>query len=90
MSLQLDQIKSALLHFERIDTAVHVRMSPVAMHHIADQSIAKASSHGEMKYTFHGLPVSIDCSLPGITAEVDYRSGKCERLDLSTKVQNGQ
>ena len=42
-------------------------------------------------FFLHGLLCELDFELTGYCVEIDYRSGKVEKLDLSRKaVQNGQ
>lgn len=36
-------------------------------------------------FFIHGLPCELDFDLLGYQAEVDYRSGKIEKFDLSKK-----
>ena len=69
------------------DCATMVRCSPAAYYLLKDKL---PPSLGEVPpllpgFSFCGLPCELDFDLFGYAAEVDYRSGKIEKFDLSKK-----
>ncbi len=74
--------------FVPADHPILVRVSPTAMQALRDLPQPPFFGHpGFAHISVTGLPVDLDLELTGFQAEVDYLSGKIEKLNLDPKAK---
>lgn len=80
----IDTVQTMLNHFNEVDYPVRVRASATAYHMLKNRIPPSISEPMDLltRINISGLPCELDLGLIWYQAEVDYRSGKVEKLDL--------
>lgn len=88
--LTIESLKKISKQLESIDTPILVRVSPAAM--AALKKLPQPQFIGHPGFAtaspLSGLRVDLDLDLDRYEAEVEYRSGKITKLDLTPKKEN--